>query len=80
MTDRLPSLPETNWRTRTDLIGGLLGLMIGLLSAYLYARAAEENKALQPGRIKTMDALRLSVALLAIVRQITDLGARGDKS
>jgi len=78
MTDKLPSLPSTSFQTRTLIFGGAAGLLVGLLAARLYIRAAEENQKLNPGRIGTMDALRLAVALLAIVRQITDLGAHTD--
>lgn len=73
MTDKLP---ESSWKTRVYLAGGITGLAAGLLSAYFYARAAEENSDLiAPQRIKTMDALKLGVALLAIVRQVTDLNS-----
>jgi len=79
MTDKLPSLPSVNSRTKTLIAGGVLGLLIGLLAARLYWRAAEENQAIDAGKISTMDALRLAVALLAIVRQVTDLGTGGKK-
>ncbi len=78
MTSDLPSTQETNWRFRVYLVGGLTGLVVGLLSAYFYARVSEENGTGNPGRIKTMDALKLAVSLLSVVRQITDLGARGE--
>ena len=76
MTDKLPS---ANARTKTLIAGGVLGLLIGLLAARLYWRAAEENQAADAGKISTMDGLRLAVALLAIVRQVTDLGTGGKK-
>lgn len=67
------------WKLRVYLFGGLVGLAVGFLAAYFYARVSEENGFAQPNRIKTMDALKLAVALLSVVRQITDLGAkRGD--
>lgn len=75
MTDNLPVI--SSWKNRTYLMGAGLGLVIGLLSAYLFVRATEDNAKIEPKRIGTMDALRLGVALLAIVRQITDL-ASGD--
>ena len=75
MTDRLPSLPETSIRTRALVIGGVLGLVVGLLAAQLYARAAEENGQESP-KIGTMDILRLTIALVAIVRQITEMASQ----
>ncbi|NLX08697.1 MAG: hypothetical protein GXY36_03495 [Chloroflexi bacterium] len=68
----------SGWKTRTYVIGGVIGLAVGILAAYFYARAAEENPELRPARIKTMDAMKLAVALLAIVRQVTDLGTQRD--
>jgi hypothetical protein len=78
MTTDLP-VPEVNWKTRVYLAGGVAGLALGFLAAYLYARASEEHGAIEPRGLKTMDALKLAVALLAIVRQITDLGAGDGK-
>lgn len=75
MTDKLPDLPETSWKTRVYAVGAVTGLAAGLLSAYLFARAAEESDNLAPQRIKTMDALKLGVAVLAIIRQVTDLSS-----
>ena len=78
MTDRLPSLPETSIRTRALVIGGVLGLVVGLLAAQLYARAAEENGQESP-KIGTMDILRLTIALVAIVRQITEMASQDNQ-
>ncbi|MBN1428616.1 MAG: hypothetical protein JXB07_09525 [Anaerolineae bacterium] len=66
------------WRSRTMLMGGLIGAVLGLLSAYLYVRSAEE--AHDPGEApeapETRDAVKLGVALLAIVRTIAEWGKR----
>jgi NhaP-type Na+/H+ or K+/H+ antiporter len=78
MTSDLPETPTSDWKSQAYLMGGLIGLLIGLLAAYFYARVSEENGA-GPSRIKTMDALSLAVALLSIVRQITDMGAGSSK-
>jgi hypothetical protein len=78
MTNNLPE-PQENWKPQVYLLGGLAGVIIGVLAAYFYARASEEISPRQPSRIKTMDALKLGVALLSLIRQITDLGADGHK-
>lgn len=77
MTSDLPQ--TTNWKTQVYTISGLTGVVVGLLAAYFYVRATEENGALAPKRLKTMDMIGLAVTLLSIVRQITDLGAGGGK-
>jgi hypothetical protein len=75
MTDEFPAAHESNWKSQVYLAGGLGGIVVGLLAAYFYARASEENGK-GPNRIKSMDALSLAVALLSLIRQITDLGAK----
>ncbi|MBN2306292.1 MAG: hypothetical protein JXQ72_17550 [Anaerolineae bacterium] len=80
MTNEQSQIQESNWKSSTLLVGGLTGLVVGLLAAYLYVRAAEENGDPAPKKIKTMDMMGLAVTLLSIVRQITDLGANGGKS
>ncbi len=81
MTDK-PTLPaETtpasrrNWKTSAYVIGSLLGALLGFLSAHFYTRSAEENNNGQPPKpISTADLFRLSLAAIALLRQISDLG------
>ena len=68
-----------SWKTKAYIFSGVAGLAVGLLAGYFFIRVADENEAEGPMRIKTMDALGLAVALLGIVRQITDLGAKNSK-
>jgi len=82
MTDKpaLPSettaAPRRNWKTSAYLIGSLIGALLGFLSAHFYARSAEENNRGQPPKpISTADLFRLSLAAIALLRQISDLGA-----
>ncbi len=78
MTSDLTSTPVASHKMRTYVAGGLAGLVVGLLAAYFYARVSDEH-GVEPGRIGTMDALKLAVALLSIIRQITDMGASNGK-
>jgi NhaP-type Na+/H+ or K+/H+ antiporter len=78
MTSDLTQTSEENWKMRTYIMGGLAGLLVGLVAAYFFARVSDEH-GVEPGRIKTMDALKLAVALLSIIRQITDMGASDGK-
>lgn len=70
-----------NWKVSTYVAGGALGLLAGLLSAYLYARSAEENqKGGRPGRISTGDIFKLGLAAISLIRLISDLGAKKSDS
>jgi hypothetical protein len=79
MTGDLPTTPQDDWKPQVYVAGGLFGLLVGLMAAYFYARASEEITPDKPSRIKTMDALKLGVSLLGLLRQITDLGVDGGK-
>lgn len=52
--------------------GSLIGLVIGFLAAYFYAKAADENN--NDRGISSSDVVKLGLAVLGIVRQVTELG------
>jgi hypothetical protein len=65
-----------SWKAQVYVLGTAIGTIIGFLSSYLYARAAEDDadQKGKPERISTMQLLTLGVALLGLIRQITELG------
>lgn len=68
-------------KTRIIVIGAGLGALLGLISSYLYAKAAEENgegEAGQRGSISTGQLLAVLLAVLGLVRQIAELGKPKD--
>lgn len=80
MSEQVPTSVEASrneFRTRVIVIGGILGTVLGVISAILYLRAAEETYGDDvPTTPQPRDALRLGVALLAIIRSITDWGRK----
>lgn len=76
MNHSIKKFDEGAWRTRTVFIGGIAGVIIGLVSAYLYMRAAEDHirKHGEPPRAQNGELLGLALAALAVVRQISELG------
>ena len=72
-------------KARIIAAGAALGAVLGLLSSYLYTRAAEENgnpEAGAPGSVSTGQALAVLLTILGLLRQIAELGKakKDDKS
>lgn len=64
-----------NWRTKTLIVGGLIGALIGVSAAYLLARTAEERGG-GPPQITTGDAIKSAIGIVGLVRGIAALGDR----
>lgn len=64
-------------KTRIMILGVSVGAVFGLVSSYLYTRAAEENENPNAGTtesISTGQLLALLLAMVSVVRQISELG------
>jgi hypothetical protein len=75
--------PNSGWKRNSYVLGTLAGSVLGALTAYLYNRAAEEEAERnggQPAKIPSGQLIGLSLAVLGIVRQITELGRPSKKS
>jgi len=72
----LPTNEKTDaWKTQTYTLGALAGMFFGLITAYLFSRATEEETGGvgRPGKVKTMRLMTVSLAALKLMRQITEL-------
>ncbi len=63
----------SNWKTKLLIGGAVTGAVLGLITAYLLARTAEESKN-GPPNVTTVDALKASIGLIGIIRSIASLG------
>jgi F0F1-type ATP synthase assembly protein I len=73
---------DETWKRQSLVIGTVAGAIIGAFSSYLFNRATEEEIARQggqPAKIQTGQLLGLALALLAVIRQITELGKTDKK-
>ncbi len=64
-------------KARIILMGAGLGAVFGLITSYLYTRAAEESENAAPGAEKSVSTgqlLAVFVAVLGLARQIAELG------
>ena len=64
-------------KTRVLILGIGLGAIVGLVSSYLYTRAAEEydsSDSAAPRTVSTGQLLAILLAILGVVRQVAELG------
>jgi hypothetical protein len=68
---------RSGWKAQAWAIGSVAGALFGLVAAYFYSRAAEDDairNGNQPNRVSTGEVLGLLVAGVAMIRQITEMG------
>jgi len=62
-----------NWKIKVLVGGTLIGAVTGLAPGYLLSRNSEEKNG-RPPKIQTMDALRIIVGVIGVIRGIAALG------
>jgi hypothetical protein len=72
-------MPEINWKTKTLLIGAVVGGVIGLGTALLLTKNAEKQNGEGLPEISAGEALGVAVAIIGVVRGIASLGDGGSK-
>lgn len=66
---------DESWKPRSYVMGVGVGAFVGLMSAYLFVRSAEENPETgKPEPIRTGTIISLLLGVLALVRQIAESG------
>jgi hypothetical protein len=70
-----------SWKNRVYIYGTVAGALFGLITAYMFSRASEEDVARtgQPVKMQPGDLISLGLAGLALVRQVTEMGRAGEK-
>ena len=63
-----------NWKTQVLIACTAGGALIGLVTGFLLSRTAEERGNVPP-EIKTVDALKVLIAVIGVVRGISSLGS-----
>jgi nitrate reductase gamma subunit len=60
---------DANWKTRTIILGGLIGALTGLGMAILLVRRAEQQG--EKPKLGTGEGMKIGMTLLGLLRQIS---------
>ncbi len=60
-----------NWKTKTIIIGGLIGAAAGIIAALLLIQRAEETQ--QVPRLTAGDGVKVGVGVIGLLRLISDI-------
>ncbi|MGB7341690.1 MAG: hypothetical protein WBC91_22525 [Phototrophicaceae bacterium] len=69
---------KATWRTRLYVVGGVIGAVLGVVSAYLFAKEVEDpndNNDEAPD-IPPTALLGLALSIITVVRQIAETGRK----
>ena len=66
--------PEDNWKVTTLIIGGVIGLISGIVAAYILIQRAEDEES-RP-RISAGEGVKVGLGVLGLLRQVADLATR----
>lgn len=64
-----------NWKRQFLISGAVVGALVGVATAFLLARAAEEDGD-GPPEIKTVDIIRAAMSIIGAMRGVASLGKR----
>ncbi len=64
---------DDSWRVKMLVVGAVLGALLGLGSAYLLVRTADETGG-RPPEVGTGDAIKMLIAVIGLIRGIASLG------
>lgn len=65
---------DESWKGRTFAMFGGVGAALGVVTAYLYVRSAEEQPEGERQKLSTGTMISLLLATLALIRQIAESG------
>ena len=66
---------ESSWKTRTMIIGSVVGALVGAGAAYLLVQRTERESGSL--RIGTGEGIKLGLLVLGLLRQVAQLGEGG---
>lgn len=70
--DEQEIISQENWKAKVFMIGGAVGLLTGLLAAYLLVQRAEKRD--EKPELNAGEGVKLGVLVFGLLRQIAALG------
>lgn len=62
------------WKSRTLLIGAIVGAVTGVIAAMVIVQRADEAK--QTPRITAGDGVKVGLGVLGVIRMLSDMGPK----
>lgn len=62
------------WRNKTFLFGALLGMLTGLIGAYIVIQRSEQNNVLP--NVSAGDGVKIGLGVLGVLRLVADIADR----
>lgn len=63
-----------NWKSRTLLIGAIVGAVAGVIGAYILVQRA--NEAEQAPKLNAGDGVKVGLGVLGVLRLVSDIGSK----
>ncbi|MEA4906105.1 MAG: hypothetical protein GYA17_21390 [Chloroflexi bacterium] len=61
-----------NWKSKTLILGAIIGLVSGLGAAYMLVRRAEDNRTTP--QLSSGDSIKLGLGVLGLMRLVAEMG------
>lgn len=65
---------ENKWKTKTLLVGGVIGAVIGIIGALVLIQQAEKTQS-RP-QLTAGDGVKVGLGVLAVLKLLAELGTR----
>jgi hypothetical protein len=65
---------KDNWKVNTLIIGGIIGLISGIVAAYILIQRAEDEKS-RP-RISAGEGVKVGLGVLGLLRLVSDINTK----
>lgn len=65
---------QQNWKSRTLLIGAVVGALAGVIGAYILVQQAEQNQ--KKPKLTAGEGVKVGIGLLGLLRMVAELGSK----